>query len=309
MLQIYLDQNKWVAVAQVITGHEKSAPFREIVGEMFAHAAAGRVSFPLSTVHIEETTRIADNRRRMDLARAMIVLSRRAAIAPLSRLRGPEFDQALHAVFGRPEDPERPEPFGLGLGFTCGLPSESERTPLGNAERAMVEFFALAAGDSTRQLAEATARRRAGAARYGAIEAGNAVRFAEAVRRFGLDRAFVTVAGHVDRDLIGRMIANDISVAEFADLGPEGCVGLLRKVPSLRASTEVRMAKLRNTSARWEPNDLADIRALSVAAVYCDVVVGERSWTGYMRSGGLADWCRAALLTDLNDLADHLAAA
>lgn len=306
MLSVYLDQNAWIAVAQVMTGHQKGGPYVDTVKHMFDVVSSRKASFPLSQIHIEETTRMTASRRRFDLAKAMVALSRRASMAPFSALIGSEIDGALHRRFGRPDPPEKPQPFGVGLAFACGLPPDSIPTNADDIENAVAEMFALAKGDVSPELVKATAKRREDADRYQASEAGNATRFAEAVRNFGFDRAFVTVAGDLQQLLIGRLIGNGISLKEFAALGPVGLTALLRDIPSLRAITEMRMAKLRNTSARWDRNDLADVRALGVAAVYCNAIVSERSWIGYMHRGGVADWCKAILLPDLNQLTTHL---
>jgi hypothetical protein len=52
----------------------------------------------------------------------------------------------------------------------------------------------------------------------------------------------------------------------------------IRTMPSFGLASEVMYLKIVNSTARWEPNDLADIFYLVQAAGYADAVVGERSF-------------------------------
>jgi hypothetical protein len=70
----------------------------------------------------------------------------------------------------------------------------------------------------------------------------------------------------------------------------------------LWTAATLRMQKLPNPQHRWEPHDLNDVKAMSAAAVYCDVVVTEKSWVDLMHRAGVDDRLGTRLLTDINDL-------
>ena len=59
----------------------------------------------------------------------------------------------------------------------------------------------------------------------------------------------------------------------------------LRDMPALGLYREVIHEKLCNPRLVWEQNDLTDMMYLTVAAGYCDYVVGERSHISHLRNG------------------------
>ena len=59
-------------------------------------------------------------------------------------------------------------------------------------------------------------------------------------------------------------------------------------------------AKHRSSDSVWEPNDIFDADALSVAAAYCDVVVTERHPAHVLTQGGVTDRLGTTILTDLD---------
>lgn len=67
-------------------------------------------------------------------------------------------------------------------------------------------------------------------------------------------------------------------------------------------------AKHRSADSQWEPNDIFDVDALSVAAAYCDVVVTERHAAHVLTQAGVTGTLGTTILTDLDQLAAHLTA-
>jgi len=68
-------------------------------------------------------------------------------------------------------------------------------------------------------------------------------------------------------------------------------------------------AKHRSADSHWEPNDIFDVDALSVAAAYCDVVVTERHAAHVLTQAGVTDRLGTTILTDLEQLVARLTAA
>lgn len=82
MLNVYLDQNKWVALAQAETRHPLGEPHRHALGIFKRAVDEGRARFPLSATHYFETAKQNDRRRRLELAATMARLAGLVRIAP-----------------------------------------------------------------------------------------------------------------------------------------------------------------------------------------------------------------------------------
>ena len=103
--------------------------------------------------------------------------------------------------------------------------------------------------------------------------------------RHSSNRLFVMLATQiVERDLISALLVNEVTPSELEALGPDGVADFLAGIPSLWATTSLRMQKHSNPNHLWDVHDLNDLKALSVAGVYCDVVVAEKSWIHFMRT-------------------------
>jgi hypothetical protein len=132
--RIYLDQNKWIALARARTGHKQEAHLVEVLEVAQEAVRSGDASFPLSAQHYYETHLRGDPASRMDLARTMLDLSQHDAIAPPHVLVPYEIEVALIGQLQLPNDPPRVvQVFGKGANhafhtkmFTYEAPSEYE---------------------------------------------------------------------------------------------------------------------------------------------------------------------------------------
>jgi hypothetical protein len=85
-----------------------------------------------------------------------------------------------------------------------------------------------------------------------------------------------------------------------------------RFIDSMRAADiwiTLMTAKHRNPDSAWEPNDIFDIDALSVAAAYCDVVVTERHAAHVLARAAVTERLGTTIYTGLGQLATHLTPA
>ncbi|GAA2964647.1 hypothetical protein [Microbacterium schleiferi] len=92
-------------------------------------------------------------------------------------------------------------------------------------------------------------------------------------------------------------------------LGPAGVVAFMDDLPTRYVTNVMRSAKLRQNQQKWELNDLNDILALPVAAVYCDVVVTEKQWAHRLTVGKIGTRYGTKVLRSVADLASILRAA
>lgn len=86
-------------------------------------------------------------------------------------------------------------------------------------------------------------------------------------------------------------------------------VSFIDDLPTRYVTNVMRSAKHRQTQQKWEPNDFADLIALPVPAVYCDVVVTEKQWVYRMRQGKVNRRYNTMLLDNVADLVDVLVTA
>jgi hypothetical protein len=82
-------------------------------------------------------------------------------------------------------------------------------------------------------------------------------------------------------------------------LGRDGLTAFLGDLPTRSVTLDLRRDKHAQGQQQWEPNDLNDMVALPIAAVYCDVVVTERQWVNRMRRAGVAQRFETRLIADL----------
>lgn len=94
-------------------------------------------------------------------------------------------------------------------------------------------------------------------------------------------------------------MALDLPAARVIDrlCEPDDLIG---QMPFLARMRHLLFARVRNTTQRWEANDLIDSIFLSCAAGYADLVIGERTTIGYLRQAKAVP-SGASLTTSLSE--------
>ncbi|MFJ4694026.1 hypothetical protein [Streptomyces sp. NPDC088766] len=77
-------------------------------------------------------------------------------------------------------------------------------------------------------------------------------------------------------------------------------------MPSADIHAALTEATHRNREKSWEPNDIFDIDALSVAVPYCDIVVTERYASHVLHAAHLPQWMKTEVVPRLKDLTERL---
>jgi hypothetical protein len=97
----------------------------------------------------------------------------------------------------------------------------------------------------------------------------------------------------------------------FTDVMPDA--GAARRFTDSMPSADVRISLLtaahRNPETQWEPNDIFDVDALSVAVPYCDIVVTERHAHHVIHTAGLPTRLGTRVLASLDELVVELGQA
>jgi hypothetical protein len=81
----------------------------------------------------------------------------------------------------------------------------------------------------------------------------------------------------------------------------DGFDELLRSLPSRTVAYAFRRLRHQDGQTKWEPNDLEDLSALSIAIPYCDVVVTEKQWVHLARRAGLDSRLQTVVVANVWD--------
>ena len=330
VLRVYLDQNKWVDLARAAAGHPRGGQFADALTLARAGVAAGTVSFPLDMYRYWETSKRRDDRSRDDVVDTMLELSNQHTMALPFPLLDREIDLALKRRFGRPEHPRQVQEFGIGIrhigegrldwpeldlsalpdggvSLAPGLSSRLSELINQSAEEALLRAgpdayrasgFAHSDSDHAERFVEFENKVAATIATNRLT--GDAIDVAVRATDFGDIRPAVTIA-------LGRI---GMTYQEFMDgINVGELISFIDDIPTRYVTNAMRSAKHRQTQQKWEPNDFADVVALPVPAVYCDVLVTEKQWVHRMRQGKVDRRYNTKLLANTADLVDVLVAA
>lgn len=317
MKHVYLDQNHWISLARAARGRPAGEPYHDVLTLVSKAVDLRIASFRISSQHYFETHKQHDSRKRHDLATTMATISRFDTLAGLPELVPSEIDLALRRRFGRPIEPRRSQPFGQYLEHAFGQPRIELDIPAGLApdqrdglHRAMqlailgADMRKLGIGAFSVPVDQLDAHNEL----FRSSRAGLDERFrAQGTSRVQQIR-HVAAGALVDiiEPLRSALTRAGISWDEFAALGEDGWIEFIADLPTRDVDAELLRLRHQNPQKRWDKNDLADITALAVAVVYCDVVVTERLWVDLLRRASLDRKYATVVLADLRDLAPIL---
>jgi hypothetical protein len=322
--RVYLDQNKWIDLGGAHHGRPSGAVFADTARVLEAGRELGELSLPLSAVHYMETAIRRNYESRARLAETMIYFSRLDTIASTEDLIPPEIDRALSEIFGRPANPRPPQPFGRGVQHAFGhteplytLPDElahlvEDRVTFERDASEEMERFALIGPtpEQERQIEDYEPRSHLPIGeRYAQAQEDLRKRRQAAGWHQG-ERAERLASAQAYSDYLDQI--NDratkagIDPVAIFESGADQATRFLESVPTMFATSELERIRANASVKPWERQDLNDISALSVAAVYCDVVVTERTWVDAARRAGFAERFGTIFLSRLEDLPETL---
>lgn len=315
MKVIYLDQNKWIALARAVYGKDKRPAMVALV-DFVCEASRHGVCFPLSFAHyIETMSRNAPDGSRARLGRFMFELSAGRRVASFAAIVRHEIEVALSLEFPGRVTVQPFELVGRGLGYVVeGVP----RRGLEESTRARVPLEILPLVDA---LAHVDFEQ--------AVLTGRSLFDPERVSQVRLDRSperlfvphlqevrerwraaadplaqelalYSTALGDIMDPIKQVLAANGIELWEFEALGVEGYRRFLDRQPTRRVLIHLYREIARAAHVPLRKTDLNDWIYVAVAAMYCDVVVTERLLCDLLGRSGLAP--RASVTTDLTDL-------
>jgi len=335
---IYLDLNHWIGLAKAATGHPDGIRGRAALAAMRTHR--GGWTYVIGSPLIMEITGILRRSQRADLGRVIEEFTDFACVMPLTTIAPLELETALTTLMGTSERFAPVPLVGRGVMQAFGLVGGLRvRDADGNdvTERARLEspvgpeefdrrfakadldlnrgvIWGPADDEQERELREYgwdPSSARGIAERRAQQEREQAERLAGDPRwRRGRLRDLVAaryLALEIKEHFDDAIAAHGVNLEDVFD----DVERARRFTDSMRAADiwiTLMTAKHRNADSRWEPNDIFDVDALSVAAAYCDVVVTERHAAHVLTQAGVTGRLGTTILTDLDLLAAHLAA-
>jgi hypothetical protein len=323
---VYLDQWVWIRLGRAAIGLPTDVAAHKALEAIRNYSERGVASFPLSPTFYLEYEAGTTLEQRQKLWKTVVELSHQDSI----RNPGPdviswEVDLYLQQHHGRPAKPRSVPVFGTGVadtfgdsGLTRGLEidpasipadlSPVQREALELAARQVTELFPLAGPTLDSIIPGFNVALRSFDERFASEEAV----FAAWLQQWPKQR---WAAAQYTRSLVRDVLRSIADALRLAELPPSvlpsswnGWVDLLRELPTLWALTELKRLEHANPNRAWVRQDHADLIALSMAIVHCDIMVVDNHWANHARSAML-DQLNQTVLSSLMDLPANLGRA
>lgn len=307
---VFLDQNKWIELAQVHSGRTTSGPIAELFPQLIAAVQAGRVLFPLSVANIMETAKRNDPDSRRLIAETQAMLS----LGHVHRSRTARIQVELRAAIQRRfgiEPPTMPARWAIAPGFMHafgpmdGLMTSPEylaRIARVNSlmhPAALYLDYMVTQDDARRREANATLSQ--GLSELVTRIEGRRARFAS--ESLDMRRRIYAAQSWVDHlDLLNQTAtALGYSFNDLRALGDHAMRALLEDVPTM--NVEVEMAtRLEAKTGPLSTNDVLDMQSFYTAIPYSDRVVAEKAAISRAQQAKLDSKYGVALSRSLEDL-------
>jgi hypothetical protein len=313
---IYLDQNKWIELAQAVHGKANThlLPIVDFVQQI---KASGLATFPLSLAHHMETSKRLDAGQQERLGRMMWEISDGCTFASPKAILQSEIDAALVRTFQRTLNVRPLELVGKGLAhataksgmrFTVKDPDsvvpENTRLELEQFANRVFDYSVLTGttpwGPAPRPRPDLSAPGRQFVANMAELREKLADVSDDLRRRTIYARLMVEIYD----DLVAALTLHGFSIDEFAALGLEsgyeGYIRFLEALPSVRVNAHLYTKWLQNPQLPFRENDLNDWYYVGAAVAHADVVVTDKHLAHIVNNGNLTK--RAVVISDLRDL-------
>lgn len=307
-MDIYLDQNHFIALARVYHGRQTHPAVAHASSLIRGSISAGRLTLPLSRQHLLEATKIGDAARRKRLIEAFISLSRGWVIKPTESLTSEEL-----LKWERGEIPRAGTAIRRGLlsafttyEFAAGnlrlYPTEiSEADNIGDDPDAW--SFALTRPWFRQQAATVDAQADAYAKRV------------ESVRAAWWSRPPIRRKEVYAEGLLQDTIASlqpptpqlHKALLKLEQTPVDELPARLAEISTLDVLMVLGEAKTKDMSRRTDPNDLWDLAFLATVIPYFDLVVTEKYWAHLATTTGIARKYSCQVLAKIEDVSDFLA--
>ena len=291
---IYLDQNKWIELARAAKHPEEYPELFGLLSKLGNAVEAGRALVPLTATNIYETHKIAQPRRRNELAAIQSFLSRGCVFRGRHKRLEVEFGLAFLPVYGNPPPTLGPYWFLSDIFFEAFAEYGDERTPTVCSERFVTSVrrepafwlyhYLTEVPEQTRVAAVAAFSKGSEQLRK-RIEERRAQHASESISmRRRIQSALLAIA---EIDLILKFAADaGLPWKSVTDIGRSNLLRLVNEVPTYHIEREV-VLRLESQTRPIEENDFRDMQTFCAVLRYADDVVAENMFSNLARQARL----------------------
>lgn len=309
---VFLDQNKWIELAQVHSGRTASGPISELFPQLVAAVQGKRVLFPLSVSNIMETAKRNDPNSRRHIAETQAMLSLGYVHRSRASRMAVELRAAIQRRFGV-EPVAMPSHWAIAPGFMqafepmdelMAVPEELSRVRRLNAlmhPAALYLDYMVNQDDIRRREANATLTQ--GLSELVIRIESRRERFANESVDFRR-RAYAAQSWVDHLELLNQTVAAlGYSVDQLQALGDRTMRALLEDVPTMNVEIEMA-ARLESKTGTLSANDVLDMQSFYTAIPYSDRVVAEKAAISHAKQARLDSKYGVVLSRSLEDLMD-----
>lgn len=309
---VFLDQNKWIELAQVHSGRTTSGPVAELFPQLVAAVQRKRVLFPLSASNIMETAKRNDPDSRRHVAETQAILSLGYAHRSRASRMVVELRAAIQRRLGG-EPVAMPPNWAFAPGFMqafeamdelMAMPESPARVQDQNSLRHPAELyldFMVNQDDIRRRKAFATLTQ--GLAALVVRIESRRDRFANKSIDFRR-RAYAAQFWAENLNLLNQTVAAlGYSFDQLRGLGDQAMRSLLEDVPTMNVEAEMA-ARVESNTGPLSANDVLDMQSFYTAIPYADRVVAEKAAISRAKQARLDSKYGVALSRSLEDLLD-----
>lgn len=311
---IYLDQNKWVALARAVKYPAENPEVRAVLEKLCQVLEAGHVVLPLTASNIYETHKINVKERRFDLAYTQATVSQGTVFRGRHRRLEVEVIDAVRGAYGMPKIARDGTWFLSNVFFESFAEWGDAR--LGNKISEKVidvirhdpAFFLFNYLMETPEAVRIT-----GVARFS--EGSEQLRQRIEERRKRHAGESLSMRRKIQNVLL---MSNEIDLirafagqAGIPNIGPDEILRLtarriMNDIPTYVIEREIALRIESQQNRPIDENDFRDMQAFCAVVAYADVVVAENQFANLARQAKLDKKFGTQIMTNILELKDHL---
>ncbi len=310
---VYLDQNKWIELAQAAKAPKDYPVARGILEILCAAVEAGSVRLPLTSTNIYETHKVNRREQRWDLAYTQTTLGKGEVFRGFHRRLEVEIGRVLSRIYDLPWTEPVPDWVFSNLFFEATAEAKDPRLGreipdrvLGfmhaEPQRTLFQYLMNTPEpvrqQSIREFTQGCETLRA------QIEERRARHKAESISMRRKIYSVLLVMGEQDV-MIATATRLGLPWNCFMDRGGATMRAVVRETPAFLIEREISL-KLEAENRPIHLNDMRDMRTFATVLPYSDVVVAEKPFTSLARQAGLHTHFGVRLETDLQALKELL---
>jgi hypothetical protein len=289
---IYLDQNKWIELAKMFHGKDKSVRAKRVLRDFEAASEGKHVELPLSSFHYIETSRISNVDRKIRLGAVMWRFSRGMTIIGYPAVVRYELESALAKHF--PQITAGSISI-LGRGHAHAFCAPPLQGVLAHIEED-VECSMLVGNQvrGIRPLASYSIKHRE---RFQEHLAALHTRYKDVPKELRENWLYAMSMIDVLNPFNDVIHKHGLPKEALDGLGEQKLKQVIDDMPTRRVDLHLHKQVLRNSNYVARLTDLEDWGSLAVACSYCDVVICEKHMADMLKRDGFRT--QARIETDL----------